>query len=422
MKQTGNRSEELSARAQQVIPGGMYGHQSISLLPDTFPQFFGRAKGARLWDVEGREYIDYLCGYGPNLFGYGFEPIDQAASRQQMMGDVMTGPSPLIVELAEAFVSMIGHADWAMFCKDGTDATTTAMVVARAHTGRKTILVARGAYHGSAPWCTPRPSGILAEDRAHIDYYQYDDIESLELACRKHRGDVAAVFATPFRHDLLRDQTQPDPVFARAARRLCDEAEALLVLDDIRAGFRLARDSSWAALGVQPDLSTWGKCIANGYALSALLGSNVARKAAGSVYVTGSFWFAAAAMAAGLETLRQIRETDYLERICTTGTRLREALHQQAADHGFGLRQTGPVQMPQILFEDDPDFRLGYTWAGECVRHGAYMHPFHNMFLSAAHGPEELTRTLEATEAAFASLKLQRATLQPIPKLAGWLR
>ena len=421
MKQTGNRDEDLRARAQQVIPGGMYGHQSVSLLPDSFPQFFSRAKGARLWDVDGREYIDYLCGYGPNLFGYGFEPIDQAASRQQMLGDVMTGPSPLIVELAETFVSMISHADWAMFCKDGTDATTTAMVVARAHTGRKTILVARGAYHGSAPWCTPRPSGIIAEDRAHIDYYEYNDVESLELACRKHRGDVAAVFASPFRHDLLRDQTQPDPVFAHAARRLCDEAGALLVLDDIRAGFRLARDSSWAALGVQPDLSTWGKCIANGYALSALLGSDVARKAASSVYVTGSFWFAAAAMAAGLETLRQIRDTDYLERISSIGAQLREALHQQAAHHGFGLRQTGPVQMPQILFEDDPDFRLGYTWTGECARRGAYTHPFHNMFLSAAHGPEELTLTLEATEAAFASLKLQRATLQPIPKLAGRL-
>ena len=87
MKQTGHRSEELSARARQVIPGGMYGHQSVSLLPDSFPQFFARAKGARLWDVEGREYVDFLCGYGPNLFGYGFEPIDQAASRQQMLGD-----------------------------------------------------------------------------------------------------------------------------------------------------------------------------------------------------------------------------------------------------------------------------------------------------------------------------------------------
>ena len=87
MKQTGHRSEELGARARQVIPGGMYGHQSVSLLPDSFPQFFARAKGARLWDVEGREYVDFLCGYGPNLFGYGFEPIDQAASPQQMLGD-----------------------------------------------------------------------------------------------------------------------------------------------------------------------------------------------------------------------------------------------------------------------------------------------------------------------------------------------
>jgi glutamate-1-semialdehyde 2,1-aminomutase len=416
-----SRDRELRERAQRVIPGGMYGHQSVALLPDEYPQFFHRAKGARLWDTDGHEYIDYVCAYGPNLFGYGFEPIDRAAASQQSLGDTMSGPSPVMVELAESMVGMVSHADWAMFCKDGTDATTTAMVVARAHTRRNTILAAKGAYHGCAPWCTPRPAGIIAADRAHVTRFEHSDADSLEAALRSHAGDVAAVFIAPFRHDVFRDQTLPDAQFARAARRLCDEAGALLVLDDIRAGFRLGRDGSWAALGVRPDLSTWGKCIANGYALSALLGSEPLRAAARQVYVTGSFWFSATAMAAAVETLRQIRDTDYLERIVAMGTRLREGLAQQARGHGFALRQTGPVQMPQLLFEHDPDFRLGYAWAAECLKRGVYLHPYHNMFLSAAHGDAEIARTLDATDASFARLKPRRSDLKPNTKLSGLL-
>ena len=208
------RDRNLRERAQRVIPGGMYGHQSVSWLPDEFPQFFQRAKGARLWDIDGREYIDYLCGYGPNLFGYGFESIDRAAAAQQALGDTMSGPAEVMVHLAESLVDMVSHAEWAMFCKDGSDATTLAMLIARAHTGRKTILVAQGAYHGSAPWCTPRLAGILAEDRAHIAQYNPNDVDSLESALRAHAGSVAAVFASPFRHDVFRDQTLPDAAYA----------------------------------------------------------------------------------------------------------------------------------------------------------------------------------------------------------------
>jgi glutamate-1-semialdehyde 2,1-aminomutase len=421
MNQPRIRDAELRARALKVMPGGVYGHQSVRLLPDTYPQFFSRGKGAKLWDVDGNAYIDYVCGYGPNLFGYGFEPIERAAAAQQTCGDTLTGPSAVMVELAEAFVGMVTHADWAVFCKNGTDATTMALVVARAHTGRKTILVARHAYHGSAPWCTPRPAGIIADDRAHVVHFDYNDPDSLTAAFRSHTGDVAAVFASPFRHDVFRDQTEPSGEFARLARQLCDSSGALLVVDDIRAGFRLARDCSWSRIGVLPDLSCWGKTIANGFAISALLGGEQFRVAASQIYVTGSFWFSATAMAAAIETLRQIRETDYLERITTVGQALRAGLGRQALDNGFVISQTGPAQMPQILFEGDPDFRVGYAWASECVRRGVYLHPYHNMFLSAAHGAEEISNTLAITDEAFASLKRLRATLGPVPQLANRL-
>jgi glutamate-1-semialdehyde 2,1-aminomutase len=399
----------------------MYGHQSVNMLPEQFPQFFKRASGARLWDVDDNEYVDFMCAFGPNLLGYGYEPIERAAAAQRALGDVMTGPGEVMVGLAEAFVGMVAHADWAMFCKNGTDATTMALVIARAHTGRKTVLVAKGAYHGSAPWCTPRLAGILPADRANIASYIYNDPDSLENAFKANGGDVAAVFAAPFRHDAFCDQAEPDPEYARAARTLCDATGAVLVVDDVRAGFRLARDCSWSVVGVQPDLSTWGKSMANGYPISALLGSEKLRKAAGDIYVTGSYWFAAVAMAAAMETLRQIRETDYLEKITATGHYLRESIQSQATSYGFSLRQTGPVQLPQILFENDPDFRIGCTWAGECAAAGAYLHPYHNMFLSTAHGDKEISRALEATDAAFCKLR-QKGPSAPPPLLEAYFR
>jgi glutamate-1-semialdehyde 2,1-aminomutase len=143
----------------------MYGHESTRLLPPNYPQFFARAKGARLWDVDGNEYLDFMCAYGPNLFGYGNEAIDAAATAQLATCDAATGPSAVMVELAEKFVQQVAHADWAMFAKNGTDVTTMAMMVSRAHTGRRKVLVASGAYHGAAPWCTPLPAGTVQEGR-----------------------------------------------------------------------------------------------------------------------------------------------------------------------------------------------------------------------------------------------------------------
>jgi glutamate-1-semialdehyde 2,1-aminomutase len=393
----------------------MYGHQSAALLPASVPQFFTRARGALLWDADGAEYIDYLCAYGPSLLGYAFGPVEEAAARQQASGDAMTGPSPVMVELAEALVSMVSHADWAMFCKNGSDATSMAVMVARAATGRSKILCAENTYHGAAAWSTPRLAGTLPEDRAHIVYYRHHDPDSLRGALQRHAGDVAGVMATSFRHETFRDQEPAPAEFAWAARRLCDEYGALLILDDVRAGFRLARDSSWEVLGVRPDLSAWGKCIANGHAISALLGSDTARAGAASIFVTGSFWFAATAMAAGLETLRHIRETDYLEQIALRGARLRQGLDEIAARRGFCLAQTGPPQMPQILFENDPDFRIGYGFTDACIRRGLYLHPFHNMFLSAAHDDGIIDRSLEAADAAMADLATRCTDLEPHP-------
>ena len=389
------------------------------MLPEGYPQFFKRGKGSRLWDYDDNEYIDYMCAWGPNLLGYGNPIIAEAVRAQQEEGDVLNGPGEVLIEAAELFVSLVTHAAWAMFCKNGTDATTMAMVIARAHTGRRVILVADGAYHGSDPWCVPAlaSTGTLPEDRASIVYYKYNDPNSLAEAFKANKGEVAAVFATPFRHETFLDQEEPDLEYALTARRMCDDTGALLIIDEVRAGFRIARDCSWSTLGIQPDLSCWGKCFANGQPISAVLGSDHVRSAAGSIFVTGSFWFAAVPMAATVATLKIIRDTDYLERLINSGNVLRIGLEKQAATHGFAIKQSGPAQMPQILFQDDPGFQLGFAWVTECIKRGVYLHPYHNMFLSAAHTPEDIKHTLEVTDIAFSALKKNRAIGDGSPHL-----
>jgi glutamate-1-semialdehyde 2,1-aminomutase len=418
MSISNSQDRALRERAAAVIPGGMYGHQSARLLPDDYPQFFSRAKGARLWDADGHELLDFMCAYGPNLMGYADDEIDNAYIARMRLGDTMTGPSELIVALAERFTAMVTHADWAIFCKNGGDATTMALMVARAHTRRKIVVLAKGAYHGALPWCSSRPAGVIPEDKAHQIFCTYNDVASLEAAVAQAGDDLAAIFAAPMKHDAFTDQALPDPAYARRARELCDRNGALLVVDDVRAGFRIARDCSWSAVGVEPDLSSWGKCFANGHPISALLGANKARDAAARIFTTGSFWYQAAPMAAALTTLARIQHSDYLEHIEGLGAKLREGLAERAAAAGFGFRQTGPVTMPLFLFDDDPDMRRGFRWSSEMLRRGVYVHPWHNMFFCAAMTVADIDQTLDAAEASFAVLKSEAPTLEPVAKMS----
>ena len=414
---TNSKDSALRERAQAVIPNGMYGHQSVMLLPDDYPQFFDRAQGAYLWDMDGNRYVDFLCGYGPNLFGYAHAGIDQAYFDRAKLGDTMTGPGEAMVLLAEAMTAQVSHADWAMFCKNGTDATTMAMMIARNHTKKNTIVLAKGAYHGAAPWCTPVKNGVSPADRANQVFYEYNDVESLEAAVKAAGSDLAAIFASPIKHDTFIDQELPNPEYARRARELCDEHGALLIVDDVRAGFRLARDCSWALVDVKPDLSTWGKAIANGHPISALLGSDVCRFAAATIYATGSYWFSAAPMAAALATLKLIADTDYLERTIALGERLRSGLDESATRHGFALRQTGPAQLPLIMFDDDPTSAKGYLWNNALLKRGVYFHPWHNMFICAAMTEADIDATLNAADDAFKVVK-DAGPLEPVAKLA----
>ena len=193
--------QKLRQRAQLVIPGGMYGHLRSDRLPEGYPQFFARGEGCHLWDVNGKRYVDFMCSWGPIVVGHGNPVVDEAVARQTAAGDCLNGPSERLVELAERLVGLIPHADWALFCKNGTDATTTCVTLARAATGKRKILVAEGAYHGAIPWCTPQPVRRHAgRSRPHAD-----------LRLQRHRQPRdrrAARRRRPGRHRRLRLQAR----------------------------------------------------------------------------------------------------------------------------------------------------------------------------------------------------------------------
>ena len=391
----------LRARAARVIPGGLWGHLNAARLPEGYPQYFTRAEGCRLHDVDGRVFIDFMCSWGPVILGHHHPAVDAAVQAQMALGDCMNGPAPVLVELAELVVDMVPHADWCIFGKNGTDATTTCITVARAETGRRKVLVARGAYHGAVPWCSPSVAGVTAEDRAHLVPFDYNDIASLEAAVEQAGGDLAAIMVSAFRHDMGQPQELPTPEFARRVRALCDETGAALVLDDVRAGFRLSLGGSWEPLGVQPDLAAWSKAIANGHALAAVTGRERFRAAAESVFTTGSFWCGSVPMAAAVATLTELRRIDGPARMAVLGQRLRDGLAERARHHGLDIDQSGPVQMPTLLFADDADRTRGTAFCAEALRHGAYFHPRHNMFLSCAHTEADIDLALDAADAGF---------------------
>jgi glutamate-1-semialdehyde 2,1-aminomutase len=385
----------------------MYGHQAAVWLPAEYPQFIRSGRGARIWDVDGNEYVDLMCSHGPVVLGHQHPVVEDAARAQAALGNCQNGPGPVMVDLAELLVQTVRHADWAMFAKNGTDATTMCCTIARAQTGRRRILVAQGAYHGSAPWCTPGPAGTTAEDRANLGYYTFNDLPSAGQAAAEAGDDLAAILVSPFKHDAGLDQELVDPAFARGLRELCDATRAALILDDVRCGFRLHLGSSWEPVGVDPDLSAWSKAIANGYPLAAVAGNDAFRGGAESVFVTGSFWFSAVPMAAAIATINALRAEGAIGAMERSGAALRKGILSQADSWGLAIRYTGPPAMPFLTFADDQDYALANVFAAEALRRGLYLHPRHNWFVSAALTGDDLALALAATDQAFAAVRKQ---------------
>jgi glutamate-1-semialdehyde 2,1-aminomutase len=400
------RSHELFARAAQVIPCGIYGHTSpAAALPGAFPYYAERAQGSRYWDVDGNEYIDYLCGYGPVVLGHQHPEVEAAAARQQRDALCVNHPGAVMVDLAELLVSLVDFSAWAVFGKNGSDMTTWAVQVAREHTRRRKILKVSGAYHGIDPWCTPGHAGLLAEDRAHVHEFDWNDLEGFERLLAQFPDDIAGVIMTPFHHPAFLPSQMPAPGFWPHIETACRRAGIVLILDDIRAGFRLDLGGSHKAFGFEPDLICFCKAIANGHPLSAALGRKELRVAASKVFLTGSYWNSPPAMAAALACLGILQRDGTIEALRRSGQTLMDGLVEAGKKHGFAMLASGPPAVPFLSFIEDPSLRLRQRFCAEVTRRGALFHPHHNWFISAALTPDDIHETLMIADEVFAAMQ-----------------
>jgi glutamate-1-semialdehyde 2,1-aminomutase len=404
-----DRSNDLFDRAKRVIPGGIYGHQSpLMLVPDSYPSFFARGEGCHVWDVDGNEYIDYMCSYGPIVLGHRHPRVEEAARRQMDFGNCFNAPSPLWVELAEHLVSITPFADWTVFAKNGSDVCTWAVEVARHATGRAKVAAATGAYHGTDSWCTPVPAGVMPEDRANVLNFTYNDLADLTRVVEDNSDSIAAIMVCPLRHDFAHDLELPVDGFLQGVRRLCDREGIVFILDDVRCGFRLHLGGSGELFGVRPDLSCYCKAIANGYPLAACLGIEPLKKAAQEVYFTGSYFTSAVPMAAALATLKELASSEGIARMRAIGEMLRDGMVSQARSHALEVTWSGPPALPFMSFKADAGkFKRSRVFCAASARSGVYFAPMHNWFLSAAHSERDINQTLEVTNAAFKAVSDQ---------------
>lgn len=399
---------EWFERASRVIPCGIYGHAApASMVPLEFPYYAARAEGCRYWDVDGREYLDFLCSYGPVVLGHHHPEVEEAAERQRKLGDCFNHPTPVMVELAERLVEIVDFADWTVFGKNGSDMTTWAVQLAREFTGRKKILRARQSYHGSHPWCTPGHAGLIDEDRAHVHEFTWNDLSSIEDLIKRHREQIAALITTPFLHPPFADSELPVPGFFSGVQDICRKHGIVFILDDIRAGFRLDFGGSHRYFGFEPDVICFSKALGNGHAISAALGRKELRVAASRVFLTGSFWYSAVPMAAALACLKVLEREGSVPHMLKLGKLFTEGLLAGAKRHGLQVRISGPPSLPLMKFANETNLLRQQRFCAETVKRGVFLHPHHNWFISAAMTENDVAHALNITDEAFAAVKAE---------------
>lgn len=394
------------ARAAKVIPSGIYGHQGPAegcYIPiEAFPLYSDHAQGSYFWDVDGNRFIDYMCAYGPNVLGYNDPDVDEAARRQAEKENCVTAPSTVMIDFAELLVDTVASADWAFFAKNGNDVTTGAVMCARAYTHRKKIVFFKGYYHGVSPWTQKIDyPGILEEDVCNNLYVEWNNFDQLCEVFERYKGEIAAVIGQPYMHGNFMDNQMPAPGFWQKVRKLCTDNDVVLIIDDVRAGFRMDLAGSDHYFGFEADLICFCKALANGYNVSALCGKDFLKNSMSSLSYTGSYWMSAVPFAAGIACLTKMKKLGMPELLIEKGKKLKGGLLKAAADNGFNLHVTGIESLPYLRIADDPSLLLHQQWIAECVKRGIFFTNHHNHFINASLSDADIQETIEVADEAF---------------------
>ena len=402
------KSYELFEEAKKYVPNGIYGPRTPTFLTfGSYPAFIRRGEGCRIWDVDGNEFIDYMCSFGTNLLGLKHPKVEAAAKKQMENADCFTLPSDQWLPMAKKMTGTIHNGDWCVFGKNGSDVTSYAIAVARVYTGRWIILMAKGSYHGSHAWCQPHGAGIPEEWKSHIRYIEYNDADDLKRVVEENRGAIAAIILTPHRHDALRDQELPAQKFVDTVNSLAEKEKFLVIIDDIRCGFRLNLSGSALHYGYNADLQCFGKAMANGYPIAVAMGREILKEEASKVFFTGTHFFSGVPFAAAIATIDEIQASGAIEKIAKLGTMLMRGMSDAASSEGVKVTLSGPPAMPFMNFHDDPTFEKNRYFCGEAAKRGIFFHPHHNWFVCAAMEEKDIRQTIEVSSLCFKLTKEQ---------------
>ena len=397
------KSDEYFTKAKKVIPGGIFGHYKYAVR-ESGPKFFSKSEGAYFWDLDDNRYVDLMCGYGPSILGYNHPEVEEAFKSSSDKGNTVSIASPVMVDLASKLVDMVDIADWALFGKNGGDATSLAVMIAREFTGKKKIIKIDDGYHGVAPWMQDknRP-GVIESDSEHVIKIKWNDLEELENLLGQDNNDIACFISSPYDHPVSRDNSLPNKGYWEKVTSLCKAHGILTIVDDVRSGFRINLKGSNVAFGFSPDMICFGKAIANGHPLASLVGKEEIKTAAERVYFTGTQFFSAPPMAAAIATLNELEKVDAPTNLIDYGKKLNARLEAVASEKGFNLVSSGIPSMPYYRLEGQ-SFETHIKWIDECVKRGVYMLSYHNHFISLAHKEEDIDFIESAARQAFESL------------------
>jgi len=404
------QSRQLQKRSHAVIPGGAHTYaKGDDQYPVEAPGFLARGEGCRVWDADGNEFIEYGMGLRSVTLGHGYGPVVQAAARAMAQGTNFTRPSPLEVALAERLVGLIDAAQMTKFAKNGSDATTAAVKLARAYTGRDKVLYCRSQpFFSTDDWfigTTPMDSGIPRCVSELSIGFDYNDSRGLAARLAENAGQVACVILEPATFE------EPRAGFLQAVRSLCDRHGSVLIFDETITGFRWHLRGAQASYGVAPDLSVFGKALGNGFAIAALVGRREVMRLGGldhdreRVFLLSTTHGAEThALAAALAVIDAYEAHDVVATLHRQGERLRrgvEAAAREAGVDGHFATLGRPCNLIYVTRDRSgrPSQEFRSLFLQELIRRGVIAPSF---VVSAAHGDGEVDRTIEAVAGALA--------------------
>jgi glutamate-1-semialdehyde-2,1-aminomutase len=395
------KSLRLKARAESVIPAAT---QTLGKGPSQYvqgvaPVFLARGKGSHVWDVDGNEYIDYPMALGPIILGHGYPAVDEAVRRQMADGMAFSLPHPLEVEVAERMIAMIPCAEMVRFGKNGSDATAGAVRLARAFTGRD--LIACCGYHSWQDWyigSTTLNRGVPVAVRQLTLTFEYNRIESLKRIFAEHPGQVAGVILEPV------GVIEPQDDFLQQIKELCRREGALLIFDEVITGFRLARGGAQEYFGVVPDLACFGKAMANGYPLSAVVGPREIMKVFEETFFSFTFGGEALSLAAANATMKEIAEKNVIAHLWEQGRQLTDGIKILAREFHVDrlVRCVGLPPRSVVTFFDESEresLLVKSLFQQECLKRDVLFSGGQNICFS--HSTEDIEYTLRVYRTAM---------------------